>query len=68
MRNIHKKIFLEKLGEVWEEQCPNWRFGQMICNLQDAANNDLFYYSEEDFERLVNEYFELRNNQNQQNF
>lgn len=45
-------VFLEKLGEYWMTYCPDWRFGQLMCNLDRryrAEHNDCdFFYLEED--------------------
>ena len=46
-------IFCKELAEVWKTQAPDWRFGQIICNLQFFAGNDLFYYEEDQFLELL---------------
>jgi len=45
------------LQYYWFNKVPDWRFGQLICNLQSAAGNDLFYMEDEDFVQLVKQYF-----------
>lgn len=45
------------LQYYWFNKVPDWRFGQLICNLQSAAGNDLFYMEDEDFVQLVEQYF-----------
>ena len=42
------KPFLEELGKIWEEECPDWRFGQLIINVMEHFG-DPFYFEEEDF-------------------
>ena len=27
------KNFCDELATIWESKCPDWRFGQMICNI-----------------------------------
>ena len=27
--------FLQELGKIWKEECPDWRFGQLIFNVFD---------------------------------
>ena len=58
MRNI-KRIdnVLAALKENWEK-VPDWRLGQLFCNLQSAAGNDLFYVEDDKFIEIVNKYFD----------
>lgn len=49
------KPFLEELGEIWEKECPDWRFGQLIFNVFNSR--DPFYYEEKDFLNAVKNYF-----------
>lgn len=48
------KPFLEKIGEIWERECPDWRFGQLIYNF---LHEDPFYWEEDEFLRKLEEYF-----------
>lgn len=48
--------FLAAIGKIWKDTCPDWRFGQLICNLQRYGGSDLFYLEEEDFLALVESY------------
>ena len=47
---------LKVLGDNWKK-LPDWRFGQLLCNLQSAAGNDLFYVEDDKFVELLEEYF-----------
>lgn len=60
MRDINRiDKFLEKLGELWKENVPDWRFMQLICNLQSAYGSDLFYIEEDKLlEKYLKGYFE----------
>ena len=49
------KPFLEELGKIWEEECPDWRFGQLIFNV--FHSRDPFYFEEERFLEEVEKYF-----------
>lgn len=40
--------FLNKIAELWMT-VPNWRFGQLVNNLQRWEDNDLFYIEDDDF-------------------
>lgn len=57
MRDI-KRIdeVLAALKEGWEK-VPDWRLGQLFCNLQRAVGNDLFYVEDDKFVELLKEYF-----------
>ena len=57
MRNINRiDEVLAALKENWEK-VPDWRLGQLLCNLQSAAGNDLFYVEDDKFVELLEEYF-----------
>lgn len=47
---------LQVLSDAWHK-VPDWRLGQLICNLQSAAGNDLFYIEDDQFVELINRYF-----------
>lgn len=40
--------FLNKFAELWMT-VPDWRFGQLVSNLQRWEDNDLFYVEDDDF-------------------
>ena len=46
----------EEQTKNWEK-VPDWRLGQLFCNLQSAAGNDLFYVEDDEFVELLEEYF-----------
>lgn len=53
--------FLEKLGEIWMSSFPDWRFGQLMCNLDRAYrarhdNMDFFYLEEDAFMAFLEEF------------
>jgi hypothetical protein len=53
MRNpLRIRFVLQALRELWEV-VPDWRFGQLMCNLQKMEGNDLFYMEDDDFMDLV---------------
>lgn len=57
MRGINRiDEVLAALKENWEK-VPDWRLGQLLCNLQSAAGNDLFYVEDDKFVELLEEYF-----------
>ena len=49
--------FLALLQECWEK-VPDWRFCQLIENLKRfSGKSDLFYLEDNDFEKILKEYF-----------
>lgn len=58
MRNPKRiQPFLEELGKIWEEKCPDWRFGQLLFNV--LGGRDPFYYEEDKFLAMVKNYFNV---------
>lgn len=49
------KPFLERLEKVWNE-VPDWRFGQLVCNVLNSIPKDLFYVEDDEMIK----YFEER--------
>ena len=59
MRDINRiEKFLSILKVYWEKYVPDWRFMQLICNLQSYCRSDLFYMEEDKFIDLLKKYFE----------
>lgn len=58
MRSIERiNPFLEKLGKLWKEQCPNWRFGQLMSNVLNSFDRDPFFIEEDEMIKKFKEYF-----------
>lgn len=56
MRDINRiDPFLKELGEIWKMNCPDWRFGQLICNL--PYDRDPFFMEEDEFMMTVKRLF-----------
>lgn len=52
--------FLEEVGKVWKEKCPNWRFGQIMSNIQRVMkthDTDIFYMEEDELLEYMKEFF-----------
>ena len=47
------KPFLERLEKVWNK-VPDWRFGQLMCNVLNSMRKDPFYVEDD---KMI-EYFE----------
>ena len=65
MRNKKRiKEFCNELADIWENNCPNWRFGQMICNVfgEMASNGIDPFFPEEDV--MINYFKKYFKNEN----
>lgn len=47
--------FCLRLAEAWKN-VPDWRFGQLVCNLQRANGNDMFYVEDDKAIELIESY------------
>lgn len=56
MRNPDRiKPFLEKIEDLWKNNVPDWRFGQLMFNFLSQVDEDPFFWEEEKFlEKLEN--------------
>lgn len=48
--------FCNELADIWETNCPDWRFGQLLVNVIDR---DPFFLEEEDVLRLFRQRFHM---------
>ena len=56
MRDVNRiPEFLDKVGKIWAENCPDWRFGQLLMNFIDE---DPFYWEEDKFLEKLEKYFQ----------
>ena len=56
MRNpkrIHR--MMKELEELWKV-VPNWRFGQLICNIFGTQNIDIFHIEDDKAEEIIKNY------------
>lgn len=57
MRNPERiDKFCSKLAEYWKE-VPDWRFGQLICNVLGTCKQDPFFYEEDEMLKIFEDYF-----------
>lgn len=45
--------FYDKLKEIHKNQVPDWRFMQLVCNVQYMFHSDGFYLEEDKFLELL---------------
>lgn len=63
MRDINRiDNFLGQIGKIWKEHFPDWRFMQLICNLQSFCGSDMFYMEEDRFLEYLEAYFDAIEN------
>lgn len=48
--------FCNHLADIWESQCPDWRFGQLITNV---FTKDPFYIEDDEMMEIFERYFHL---------
>ena len=59
MRDINRIYpFCERLAKIWSEKVPDWRFMQLISNLQSAIGNDCFYIEDNHILESLDAYLE----------
>lgn len=50
--------FTNEIAELWQENCPDWRFGQLISNFLSWYGSDPFYMEEDYFLEKFKEFME----------
>ena len=63
MRNPARiRKFCNELATIWESECPDWRFGQLIENVFEAQKTtgfEPFYYEDDRMMQAIKRYFGL---------
>lgn len=59
MRDINRiRKFCNELADIWESECPDWRFGQLIVNVMRRNQiADPFYIEEDKMMEMIRSYF-----------
>ena len=58
MRDIKRiKKFCNELADLWANNVPNWRFGQLICNVFGTLNEDPFFPEEDRMIEIFKDFF-----------
>ena len=50
--------FYTQLKLIHQKYCPDWRFMQLVCNIQSYFFSDMFYCEEDKFLDKIKEYCE----------
>lgn len=54
------KKFCNELADIWESQCPDWRFIQFVENVLSASKMSIpFYMEENEMMETIKRYFHL---------
>lgn len=48
--------FYTYINQIHKAYFPDWRFMQLICNLQSYVGSDMFYYEEDKFIEKLDEF------------
>lgn len=71
MRNKNRiKTFCDTLANIWGENVPQWRFGQLICNVfgeMASAGRDPFFPEEDEMINYFKNYFKNEENDRNEN-
>lgn len=58
MRKIERiEPFMKELAKIWIEECPDWRFGQLISNVLNSFEIDPFFIEEDEMLERFKKYF-----------
>lgn len=56
MRDVNRIVpFMETLAQIWKDNLPDWRFGQLMYNFI-ADFGDPYYLEEDEFIEKFSEY------------
>lgn len=59
MRNSDRiTTFLNVLKKCWEKY-PDWRFGQIVCNIQFSIGQDGYYIEDDEMIKIFKQYFNM---------
>lgn len=54
--------FMKELGEIWKNNCPDWRFGQLMFNayrVMKLHNEDIFYKEDDELLQYFKDWFDV---------
>ena len=63
MRDINRiRKFCNELADIWEDQCPDWRFSQLMFNIFERGemkNVDTFYWEDDKTMEFIKSWFDI---------
>ena len=54
--------FMLELAKIWQEKCPDWRFGQLMSNVLNSFDRDPFFIEEDEMLDRFKKYFNIEVN------
>ena len=58
MRKVERiDKFCSELAKIWKENCPDWRFGQLMVNVLNSMPKDPFFPEEDEMLEFFQNYF-----------
>lgn len=58
MRKVERiDVFCNELAKIWKENCPDWRFGQLMVNVLNSLPRDPFFYEEDEMIKVFQDFF-----------
>ena len=58
MRKVERiDTFCNELAKVWKENCPDWRFGQLMVNVLNSMPKDPFFPEEDEMLQFFKDFF-----------
>ena len=52
--------FCNELANIWMNECPDWRFGQLMSNVLNSFDRDPFFIEEDEMIKKFKEYFGIK--------
>lgn len=58
MRKVERiDTFCAELAKIWKENCPDWRFGQLMVNVLGSMPKDPFFPEEDEMLQYFKDFF-----------
>lgn len=58
MRDVNRiDEFCKFLAQVWKDNCPDWRFGQLMVNVLNTCPIDPFFMEEDAMQEHFEKFF-----------
>lgn len=50
--------FCKELAMIWQTECPDWRFSQLIANIFSSCPSDPWFWEEDKMLNFIRDYFQ----------
>lgn len=51
--------FCSNIAKIWEQECPDWRFAQLVMNVFGYIGKDPWYMEENEMMEVFERYFHM---------